>query len=79
MHQLATVVLRFMSLCCGHETGPYLRLTDPCITHFRLKDIVGPVMRVKKKQKKKQDAPVGANCTRVNLLFTITNCEHSKQ
>ena len=35
-------------MCCGTEAGSYLRLIDYCI---RLKDLLGPVTRVKKKKK----------------------------
>ena len=34
-------------LVCHHS---YLRLIDSCITHLRLKDLLGPVTRVKKKK-----------------------------
>ena len=37
-------------MCSGSETGSYLRLMDPCIT--QLKDLLGPLGRVKKKEKK---------------------------
>jgi len=33
------------------EAGSYLRLIDSCITLLRLKDLLGPVTRVKKKKK----------------------------
>ena len=35
---------------CGTEAGSYLRLIDSCITSLRLKDLLGPATRVKKKQ-----------------------------
>jgi len=37
-------------MCCGTEAGSYLRLIDYCIT--QIKDLLGPVTRVKKKKKK---------------------------
>ena len=37
-------------MCCGNEAGSYLRLIDSSIT---LKDLLGPVTRVKKKKKEK--------------------------
>ena len=40
----------FTEMCCGTEAGSYLRLIDSCITQLiRLKDLLGPVTRVKKK------------------------------
>jgi len=43
-------------MCTGSEAGSYLRLIDSCITHsFRLKDLIGPVTRVKKNKKKKKN------------------------
>jgi len=40
----------FIEMCCGTEAGSYLRLTAFCITQLlRLKDLLGPVTRVKKK------------------------------
>jgi len=41
----------FTEMCSGSEAGSDLRLIDSCITQIlRLKDLLGPVTRVKKKK-----------------------------
>ena len=39
-------------VCSGSEAGSYLRLIDSCITQLKLKDLLGPVTRVKKKKRR---------------------------
>ena len=39
------------------EAGSYLMLIDSCITRLRLKDLLGPATRVKKRKKEKVPAP----------------------
>jgi len=41
-------------MCCGTEEGSYLRLIDS----LRLKDLLGPVTRVKKKKKERWAKPL---------------------
>jgi len=38
-------------MCSGSEAGSYLRLIDFVSLSLRLKDLIGPVTRVKKKKK----------------------------
>ena len=52
---------RFAEMCCGTEAGSYLRLRDSCITRLRLKDLLGTVTRVKKKNKKKKNQGLHAH------------------
>ena len=46
------------AMCSGSEAGSYLRLIDCCILSLRLKHLLGPVTRVKKKKKKTSAAEV---------------------